>query len=234
MWSDLEESLSNTYKVLSIDLPGFGDNHEPVDSIEAMAEYVIRIMNQNGMGEATVIGHSMGGYVALEMLHKHPNRISALGLFHSNAAADSDEKKVNRRRAIDFLETNSAFAFLKPFSKQLVSERNRGNTALANKCLRLVENTRKDTIVMALKAMMNRADHRSLLPATDTPVLWFIGEEDEFINMADILDQAASTNLAQVEIIPEVGHLAVYEAPEKTLTVIRSFLDWVAEGYFKS
>ncbi len=227
MWKLLENDLKSVCSVHSIDLPGFGNNNAVVETIEAIAHFVFNEMDNLGINKATILGHSMGGYVGLEMLNQYPARIEGLGLIHSHAMADDEETINKRRKQIKFLERNDAIHFLKPFSQQLLGESNRSNEDLLNQTLNLVKETNTKGIVSALKAMINRTDKTNLLGQTAVPILWLVGEEDSFIDHDAVLKQAASTNKAMLEIVKGAGHVSIFERPKESANIIKDFLKWV-------
>lgn len=95
LWDDFVQYLSPDYHVMALDLPGFGDSELGTDecTIEYMAEKVADFLNQQGVDKCTMIGHSLGGYVALAYAEKYGDKLDGLGLFHSTVFADSEEKQ---------------------------------------------------------------------------------------------------------------------------------------------
>src|SRR6478609_4304829 len=89
VWDDFVPLLSNHYKVITLDLPGFGDSSLPQlpFTIDQVADIVLDWISVEKIHESTIIGHSLGGYVALAMVEKRPELFSGLGLFHSTALA---------------------------------------------------------------------------------------------------------------------------------------------------
>ncbi len=96
------------FKVIAIDLPGFGqsDNFSEVHSMEFMAGVVKDVLDQEEVSSCVITGHSMGGYVSLAFLEQFPAYLKGLILFHSHAAADTDEAKKNRERTVKIVEAN--------------------------------------------------------------------------------------------------------------------------------
>ena len=105
LWHSYMEPLSKVCRVFALDLPGFGDNSPLTDplTIADMAEQVYNTLINLGIEQCIMIGHSMGGYVALAFSEKFPSRLKGLGLFHSTAYPDSVEKKQARDKTIDFI-----------------------------------------------------------------------------------------------------------------------------------
>ncbi len=224
MWNATVSELGALpVKCHALDLPGFGSNNETVDTIEAMSDFVFSYMDHQQIPDAIVIGHSMGGYVALEMLAKQSDRINGVGLIHSHAAADSARKKDNRKKLISFIEKNGQKAFLQKFTKQLVAKQ-QANSALLDQVKNLVKGTGSQAIISASKAMIHRADHTNTLKA-NIPFLWIIGKEDEFMPYATTLSQANQCPIAEIHVLEDVGHLSMYEVPGKANKIILRFIE---------
>ena len=102
MWDEIAQELSKTHRVIRLDFPGFGesDRIEEVHSMELYAVYTHQLLLALPIDDFTIVGHSMGGYVALELSKLCSEKINHLILFHSTANADSEQKKKDRDRAI--------------------------------------------------------------------------------------------------------------------------------------
>ena len=106
MWRHFADSLSTQYRVLCPDLPGFGNSPltSPITSLEQVALQLEEWLDALQIQNLLVMGHSLGGYVALALLERMGNRIQAIGLLHSTAYADDLEKKEMRNRTLSFLK----------------------------------------------------------------------------------------------------------------------------------
>jgi pimeloyl-ACP methyl ester carboxylesterase len=105
IWQHFANELQGHYRVVCLDLPGFGDN-PPIDfplTVGDMAEAVSKTLESLGIEKCVMVGHSLGGYVALGFGEKYPNKLNGLVMFHSTAFADSQEKKQGRNKSIDFV-----------------------------------------------------------------------------------------------------------------------------------
>lgn len=227
MWDETIESLEGSHQIVALDLPGFGSNAQQATSITEMARYVFEEMRIAGMKSAILIGHSMGGYVALELAKMRPGSVEAIALVHSHGAADDDVRQANRTKLVDFLTRNPAQAFLKPFAKDLVGAPNKDDRGLASRIWSLVKDTDASGISNAATAMKHRADHMDFLSRFDRPVLWVVGQYDQFMSMDEILGQVAQTNHAVLELIPNAGHMSMYEAPERFHMTLAHFVSYV-------
>lgn len=98
IWQSQIEALQNNYQLIVPDLPGSGQSEFIAGAdIETYAEIIKAIIDKektiSGAEKVLLIGHSMGGYITLAFAEKYPQYLTAFGLFHSSAFADTDEKK---------------------------------------------------------------------------------------------------------------------------------------------
>src|SRR5690606_2530909 len=98
MWAACAQHLPPGLRAIAVDLPGAG--HSDLDgappSIEHAADRVYRTMVAEGEGNAVVVGHSMGGYVALALAERHPGFVVGLGLVSTKSTADTEEARAKR------------------------------------------------------------------------------------------------------------------------------------------
>src|ERR1043165_252005 len=117
IWNGFADKLAEKFEVFAIDLPGFGGSPllPTPFSIQEVAVKVRDWIDQVGLQFPIVIGHSLGGYVALAMAKKSQENIAGIGLFQSTAYADSEERKTNRNRVIAFVKAHGADPFIDTF-----------------------------------------------------------------------------------------------------------------------
>ncbi|NNK55641.1 MAG: alpha/beta fold hydrolase, partial [Flavobacteriaceae bacterium] len=108
MWDSLEKLVHDKFTVIRIDLPGHGrsDVYSEIHSMEFMADVVRELLKSMGVNSISIIGHSMGGYVALAYLEKHPETVRQCILLNSTTYADSADRKINRERALKLIPDN--------------------------------------------------------------------------------------------------------------------------------
>ncbi len=229
MWEGTKDHLTDLgHRVFAVDLPGFGVNTKVVNSITEMADDVVGFCQENKLTTAIFLGHSLGGYVILDILSHYPSMVQAVGMIHSHAQSDDAFKIENRNKLINFVQEHGTAPFLKEFSKQLISAKT-NSEAVLKQAYDLVKNTRSEGVIAASKAMINRSDYRMLLPTFNVPFLWLVGRDDSFIQFDEILTQAASCNMSMLKVLDNVGHLSLFENPTKAVSVITEFIDWVSE-----
>lgn len=127
MWTDFAASLSEEFRVICPDLPGCGKSPLTLsqNTLEEVAVQLEEWMEENDIIDPIVIGHSLGGYVTLALLELMGNKIKAVGLFHSTAFADDEEKKRMRDRTVIFLKKHGVDKFVTSFVPPLIPEHKR-------------------------------------------------------------------------------------------------------------
>ena len=108
MWVDFIPELSKNNRVICIDLLGHGqtDCIGYVHTMEAMADALRAVLYELNIVKAKIIGHSMGGYVALALAEQEPALVESLCLMNSTFEADDDDRKALRARANEIVKSN--------------------------------------------------------------------------------------------------------------------------------
>ena len=226
IYDGMAKSLSDSYRVVCIDLPGHGLSGVVGyrHSMEDMASAVRHVLDTLGIGSCTLVGHSMGGYVALAFAELFPLKVNGVVLFHSTALADSETKLKDRERAIAVVRKN-AEAFVRNSVPMLFAEGSRRQLAaeidaLAGRAAKFPARG----IVANIRGMMARPDRTHLLRDADHPTLIIHGALDPVIGTETILTQAALSPNVRLEILEGIGHMGHMEAPDDCLRLIVSFL----------
>ena len=235
VWNDLAVSLQNDFLVITPDIPGTGQSEilqgENV-SIEDYADVIKAILDNElsevspptGGGDlegATMIGHSMGGYITLAFAEKYPGSLNGFGLFHSTAYADDEEKKQTRRKAIEFIKAKGAYAFLKTSTPNLFAGKE--HLKEMNEIIEEGKNFNADALIQYYKAMINRPDRTHVLKSFDKPVLFIIGEKDTVIPLQAALEQCHLPAVSYVNIL-DTAHMGMIEESSKSQLIVKSFL----------
>ena len=212
--------------IVRIDLPGFGNSEQIKDySIFLYAEVVLAVFKDLNLKSGILIGHSMGGYVALEFAKNYGKLLKGLCLFHSHPYEDSAAKKESRKKSIEFIQKNGPIYYVKQLIPALFtpSYTNSNHLELA----KLVFNASKYTsenIIACLEMMINRSDNTKVLAELKYPVLFIIGKEDT------IVPNYLETDLPEISsihIIKGVAHMGMLEAPAKCEKIIKEFVQFV-------
>lgn len=224
MWRQLADSLSIQYRVICPDLPAFGSSPitHPITCLEDVAEQLEEWMDAHQIKDPIVLGHSLGGYVALALLERMGNRFKAIGLLHSTAFGDDEEKKEMRNRTLTFLKKHGAAKFVTSFVPQLFPEHRR--IELAEAMAQAVEDGKRSSLEGLLAytvAMRDRKDRLAVLEQFVGPKLLLAGTLDGAVKIeSSRAQQAAFTHYIELE---GVGHLGMVEEKEQTLAVLQNF-----------
>lgn len=225
IWADFAKSLTQNFQVIAIDLSGHGKSGLPTGNltVEKMAESVKNILDVENIKKCFLIGHSMGGYVALAFLDLYPEYLAGLSLFHSSPYADTDEKRTNRDREINIIrQGKKAQVYTAHFPKTFAPENVEKFASEIEKMSERAKNMSDEGIIAALEAMKARPDRSGLLKNTKIPVQYIIGEKDNFIPMS-ILEKLQLPANSELVVLENSGHMGFIEEPENSLMAIEGF-----------
>lgn len=224
VWNDLAEKLSDSLRVVTIDLPGFGKSTGLNDgfSLNDVAMEVLGWIRSRKYDNPVIVGHSLGGYVTLALAARDMNALSGMCLFHSTALADSSEKKQSRDKVLEFIEKQGVQAFTSNFISQLYADPQHSSIP---KVKNIAVQSSKEAVVGYTKAMRDRQDHTDVLRSFPKPVLFLAGEKDPGIPKDTILEQAALNSHAEAVILPEVAHMGMFESEGVCLKNILRFVE---------
>jgi pimeloyl-ACP methyl ester carboxylesterase len=224
MWADLMAVYSQKYRVLTLDLLGHGQSGclGYVHSMEDQADLVHELLSQLRIRKAIVIGHSMGGYVALALAEAYPDCFKGMVLLNSTARADSAERKLNRDRAVKAVKKDHQL-FINLSIANLFSETHRERLAST------IEQIKKEAlatplqgIIAALEGMKIRKDREVLLHFSPFPILLILGTQDPVLPFETAKDQVAQSTTTLVSL--EGGHMSQVENTEELIAALNAFL----------
>ena len=227
MWFPFVEPLAEDYQVITLDLPGFGDSPLITSeiSLEEVADDLADWFNDQGFNKAVVIGHSLGGYVALALAERHPHLIQGLGLFHSMAYADDTESKQKRDKALMFLKKHPVAKFIEPFIPSLFHQPRKDELKEEiRKSTDIGLQTSLEAIIAYTGAMRERKDRFATWESLTVPCLFIAGTHDTRIPVD--LAEAHIEAREEVDgyIMPETAHMGMFERPTETLQMIQDYL----------
>ncbi|WP_461532602.1 alpha/beta fold hydrolase [Sinomicrobium sp.] len=224
MWEGFFPILSSKYRVVAIDLPGHGKTGclGYVHTVEMMADVVREVLRYLKIRKSVLIGHSMGGYVALAFAEKHPDAVKGLVLLNATARADSLARKQNRDRAIAAVKKNhrsfiriAVTNLFRPKNRKLFREEIAKTKSEALK-------TPLQGIVAALEGMKERDDREVLLHFSPYKKMIIAGKKDPILPFDSLVEQTRGTEVELVEV-PD-GHMSHIENKEEVLSAICWFL----------
>lgn len=217
MWNYLElESLG--CQCILIDLPGHGksellDDHEP--SIQYFATEVALLLSELKISEYAMVGHSMGGYVALQLLENNPDAVKQLVLLNSTYWADSEEKKKDRVLVAELVQKSKSL-FLKTAIPNLFLNPQIHQVAV-NGLIEEAMQQKSGAIAYASLAMRCRKDFTQFAMKNKAKIAIIQGEEDKIV-LKKLVDETNTANIP-VHTLENCGHMAHIE---KSAEVIRA------------
>ena len=190
-------------------------------TIAAMAE---RLLREN-TGDFAVLGTSMGGYVALEVMRQAPERVTALALVSTSARADTDEQKAARARQSALVEAGQFTTLIDAAFPGVVAAENESDEALLAIWRQMTTPVGADAFLRQQQAVVNRADLRYILPAITCPTAIIHGAGDRLIPVTAAEESAAALPTATYTVIENAGHFLFHEQPAAASAAIVAWLD---------
>jgi len=222
IWSEVAPRLASAgFRVLAPDLPGFGES-QTLDTknptVEGFADAIASFMKRHVPRPAALVGHSFGGYVALAMAERTLRPLSGLGLVSSRAIADSEAARKGREETIGKVRAQGTAALLPGLAQRLL-----GPTAPASwkdEAAGVISRAKPDAVIAALRAMASRPDRSDALESFKGPLLILHGDADALIPITEI---SKPSRHVMLRILPDVGHMPMWEAPESTAAALNEW-----------
>jgi pimeloyl-ACP methyl ester carboxylesterase len=219
------------YRVVVAELPGFGRSEvvgrqeDPLDSVDAMARELLRLLDRLRIPKVVPIGFSMGGYVALAFAALAKDRLSGLVLIDTRAEADSEEARKKRDAAIADVQAHGTRGLaMAMMANQLTEATRASERLLAEEVRSMMLRQPKATVAAALKAMRDRPDRRDLLPSLDCPVLVLVGDQDRVTPLDSAKTMLGASRKGELNVIEGAAHLTPMEQPDD---VNEALVDWL-------
>ena len=227
VWDDFVPLLYKRVRVVTLDLPGHGisEVRGECHSMEYLADVVRDALQALGIARCTLVGHSMGGYVALAFCERHPEMLDGLVLFSSTPNADTEEKRENRRREIALVKAGKKELLARVAPEAGFAEENRAR--MQDHIEDLTEQvflTEDEGIVALLGGMIARKDQNAMLRSSKVPQLFILGRKDGYIPPEAAEKMVAEHPQAKVVWLENSGHMGFLEEPEATARAILDFV----------
>jgi pimeloyl-ACP methyl ester carboxylesterase len=218
LWDDVVPLLEDSFDLILPDLRGFGES-ETVDTPYTMEDYVSDIaslLDQLGIQKAAIVGHSMGGYVALAFARLYPERVNGLALVSSQAPADPPERKEGRYKSAADVAEKGIGGVVETMTPKFTSDPRLQTTARE-----IMEKQQPAAYIGALKAMAERLDSTSLLSSFLFPVVIVHGDADALIPVERAREIKAAIPGAHYVELKDIGHVPMLEAAKETAEALK-------------
>lgn len=191
---------------------------------DTIAQLAQQALEQAPEGPLAVAGHSMGGYVALEMVRRWPQRIERLALLNTHARPDSAESTENRRRLMALAEKDFP-AVIQALTPKLLAPKHQQEIGMTGTISEMALATGKEAFARQERAIIGRIDSRPHLAQVRCPTLVVAGREDQIMPVEWLEELARGIPGARLEVIEACGHMASIERPREVAALLRQWLE---------
>ena len=235
MWNIQVETLKENYRVITYDIRGHGNSDAGIDEffIELFVIDLLRLMEKLKIEKSILCGLSLGGYIALNAVLKHPDRFDGLILNDTQCIADTPEIKENRCLAIIRIMKNGVEQYADEIIKKLFAQETfTKNKNVIDAVREMIISTPKQSLCNTLHALAERKETCDQLPEINIPVLIMVGKEDKITPIAAAQQMHEKILNSKLEIIQYAGHLSNLENPIAFNTHMVNFLELVDKKSF--
>lgn len=236
MWTDVVDLLAGDPTVLAPDLPGFGSSPSGPDvsaavggsgtpSLEVVADAVAAALRAGGVGRAVVGGLSLGGYVAMALVERHPDLVAGLALIDTKATADDDDARRNRLRIAATVRAEGRIDAVLGMRSTLLGATNRVDRPdLAARLEGWIRDQGPAAVGWIQEAMAARPDRTGVLGGYPGPAVVVVGDQDEIAPVAAAREMVEALPDAELVIVPGAGHMTSSESPEPVAAALSGVL----------
>lgn len=228
VWEELASRLYREARVVTLDLPGHGISmvRGETHSMEWLAQVVRDLLDTLSIARCTLVGHSMGGYVALAFAAAYPERVDRLVLLSSTPEADAPEKIADRDREIALVQAGKKELLARVAPAEGFAPENR------KRCADQIEDlaeqvvlTEDEGITALLRGMSSRRANNDL----NVPELFIFGRHDSYIPPELASEVAAKNPRAQIAWLDHSGHMGLVEEPDEVAKLLLGTAQGVPE-----
>jgi pimeloyl-ACP methyl ester carboxylesterase len=219
--------LLNTRRVFKQQIEALSDIADCVvpelwhhDTIGAMAEAALALAPPT----FALVGFSMGGYVAFEILRRAPQRVERLALMDTQATPDSAESTKRRRALLEQTKIGRFHGVQRTLLPQLVHSRHIDDATISQPIFDMAQEIGADGFVREQRAIIDRADSRRLLVDIDIPTVVIVGRQDQVTPLPRSEEMAADIADSRLVVLEECGHMSPLEKPAEVTAALRRWL----------
>lgn len=194
-------------------------NHASGNRVETIAAAILA----DAPPKFALIGFSMGGYVAFEILRQAPDRVLKLGLLDTSARPDSEESTANRRRLIALAQKGKFVEAIEQTFPKSVHPENESNSDLYAVHRGMAEANGPVLFEQQQEAIIHRPDSRPLLAGITVPTAIIVGEGDQVTPPEVAEEMHAAIAGSKLLVVPRAGHLALLEQPEQVNAALKQW-----------
>ncbi len=209
--------------------------HNQENHFQSMQFHYVNVLNSQSIPEManrfaknapekfTLIGFSMGGYIALELLHIIPYRIEKLVLLNSAARLVSEKGQLERERSLTLINKGKFDFLISLIFKNSIHDKNKHDTLLPV-AQEMAHEVGAYNYEKQLNAILDKPDHTSLLSMIECPTLLLASKQDQIMPIERSEHMASHIKNSELVYIEDCGHLATLEQPEKINQILENWL----------
>jgi 3-oxoadipate enol-lactonase len=227
MWEPQMHALPNSFRVIAYDVRGHGasDVGEGQYTIELFVDDLIALLDHLVIEKTILCGLSMGGYIALRAVERHPSRIAGLILCDTKSEPDTNEAKIGRTATLKQLKSAGINVFAEDFLKRIFWDKSfERNPQAIEHIRRIILANSPLAISGALLALAARTDTTAALESISVPTSLIVGNYDKLT--PPTVMQAMQTRIggSELTILPDAGHMSNLENTKEFNEVMLEFL----------
>lgn len=213
IWDEVGSLLEGGFDIIAPDLRGFGQSDvvENQYTVTDMAKDIVGLLDNLEIEKASIVGHSMGGYVSLAFARAFPDRVTGLGLVASQALADTPEGKAGRYKTADEIMRSGVGPVAEAMSTKLTTDKR-----IQAQVQAIIARQKSAALAGALKAMAEREDSSPVLSSFKFPVVLVHGDKDALIPIQRAQEIKAEIPHAVLIELSGYGHMPMMEDPRST------------------
>ena len=207
------EELSKNLEVTVADISSFPTVRELASDVLKKAPKIF-----------SLLGHSMGGIVAMEIYSQEPNRIEKLILMDTNPKAELDEVKLKREPQIKDVREGKLLEVMRDEMKPNYLAESENKSSVLDVCMDMALSLGPDVFINQSRALQKRADQLNTIQSMNIPVLIMCGSEDKLctVERHEMMHNMISDS--DLKIINNAGHMPTLEQPRETTEVLKEWL----------
>jgi pimeloyl-ACP methyl ester carboxylesterase len=199
----------------------FVSDHRSDDTIAGMAKRLLT----SAPDQFLLVGHAMGGFIALEVMRQAPERVKGLALLATLANADGPAQTERRMGYIRLVEEGRFEQVAEERIQMLLAPARRSDPVLTGQIRAMSQDTGAEIFLRQQRAIMSRIDSRPSLGAITVPTLILWGEEDGITTMAQQRDMLDGISGSRLEVLKGCGHLSTLEAPSEVNARLSAWME---------
>jgi pimeloyl-ACP methyl ester carboxylesterase len=222
IFQPLIDKIQDRFCCYTLNLPGVMNSSGLEDySLARQASAIGKWLEESPIRHPILVGHSMGGYIGLEILAQFPDLLSGLCLLHSHCYPDTPARKEDRFRKIDFIEKYGHALYMKQAIPSMFTGMfGSTHVFLLDSLIQVASRIPKEVVLAQLQALLNRNDHADTLKNSPIPILSIAGKQDTLVAEEQWKSMALLPAISKLLVLDPCIHMGMYE---HTLAIASAF-----------